>query len=136
PLMPALLVGNYRDVELDVNRPFARALETLLREKQATQVSLRRLPLAKTEELLSKLSGQTPPRSATQIVFAHTDGNPFYVEQVFRHLSDEGRLFDEAGHWRQGFRGDPFQVPQSVRLAIGRRLERVSEEARRVLTTA
>lgn len=134
--VPVLLIGTYRDVELDVNRPFARTLETLLREKQATHVPLRRLPLARTQELLATLSGQAPPPSAARIVFDHTEGNPFFVEEVFRHLVDEGRLFDPEGAWREGLRSAELRVPQGVRLVIGRRLERLAEEVRRVLTTA
>jgi predicted ATPase len=57
----------------------------LLREKQVTHIPLRRLPQAETGELLATLSGQTPPPSATRILFDHTEGNPFFVEEVFRH---------------------------------------------------
>ena len=134
--MSALVIGTYRDVELDINRPFARTLESLLREKQATRIPLRRLPQAATETLLATLSGQAPPPSATRILFDHTEGNPFFVESVFRHLSEEGRLFDEQGAWRKALNSVDLQVPQGVRLLIGRRLERLPEEARRVLTTA
>src|SRR5262249_8459128 len=66
----------------------------------------------------------------------HTEGNPFFVEEVFRHLVDEGRLFDKEGAWRQGLRSAELQVPQGVRLVIGRRLEKMPEEARYILTTA
>src|SRR5215471_6935510 len=38
-----LVIGTYRDVELDVARPFARTLESLLRQRLATRLSLRRL---------------------------------------------------------------------------------------------
>src|SRR5262249_48939700 len=40
--MRLFIVGTYRDVELDVNRPFATTLETLLRQRFATRVSVRR----------------------------------------------------------------------------------------------
>jgi len=133
--MPVLLIGTYRDVELDTQRPFARTLETLLREKQARRFALRRLPLAGIGELLAALSGRTPPASAAQLVFDHTDGNPFFVEEVFRHLADEDQLFDREGAWRLGLSAR-LQVPQGVRLVIGRRMERLAEETRRVLTTA
>jgi eukaryotic-like serine/threonine-protein kinase len=136
PTIPALIIGTYRDVDLESNRPFARTLESLLREKQATQIPLRRLPPAGAEELLEKLSGQAPPPSVGRILFEQTEGNPFFVESVFRHLADEGRLFDQQGTWRRGLSSAELQVPQNVRLVIGRRLERLSEEARRVLTTA
>ena len=132
---PMLVIGTYRDVELDVNRPFAKTLETLLRQKQATRMTLRRLPLGGVGSMLAAMSGQTPPPSLARVVFEQTEGNPFFVEEVFRHLSEEGRLFDETGKWRQGLRVDQLQVPEGVRLVLGRRLERLGEDARRALTT-
>ena len=41
--IPLLLIGTYRDVDLDVARPFARLLETWVRDKVATRLTLRRL---------------------------------------------------------------------------------------------
>src|SRR5262245_18696201 len=41
---PLLVIGTYRDVELDVTRPFAKVLETLVRQRLATRMALRRLP--------------------------------------------------------------------------------------------
>jgi tetratricopeptide (TPR) repeat protein len=134
--VPMLMIGTYRDVELDVSRPFARVLESLLREKRATRMTLRRLPVAGVEQMLAALSAQQPPRSLARVVFEGTEGNPFFVEEVFRHLAEEGKLFDEKGAFRPGLRVDQLQVPEGVRLVLGRRLERLSEDTRRILTTA
>jgi len=134
--MPALMIGTYRDVELDVTRPFARTLDSLLREKLATRVPLRRLPVGGVEAMLELLSGQAPPPSLARIVFDETEGNPFFVEEVFRYLASEGKLFDEQGAWRPGLRADELRVPEGVRLVIGRRLEKLGAETRHVLTTA
>ena len=134
--MPMLMIGTYRDLELDVNRPFAEMLENLIREKLATRMSLRRLGLPDVQAILGALSGKVSPASFARIAFDATEGNPFFVEEVFRHLSEEGRLFDEKGEWRSGLRADELHVPEGVRLVIGRRLKRLGEEARRVLTTA
>jgi tetratricopeptide (TPR) repeat protein len=134
--VPILIIGTYRDVELDINRPFARTLETWLREKQAARIPLKRFPLASTGALLETLSGRAPPPSAARIVFDHTEGNPFFVEELFRHLAEEGRLFDQQGAWRRELRSAELRVPQGVRLMIGRRLERLPEASRQVLTTA
>ena len=133
---PVLMIGTYRDVELEVARPFARILENLLRQKLAMRISLRRLPVAGVEQMLTAMSGQTPPPSLARVVFEETEGNPFFVEEVFRHLAEEGKLFDEKGGFRLGLRMDQLQVPEGVRLVLGRRLERLSEDARRTLTTA
>src|SRR4030067_519944 len=42
--MPVLIVGTYRDVELDVPRPFAQTLEELLRQRLAHRIAIKRLP--------------------------------------------------------------------------------------------
>jgi serine/threonine protein kinase/tetratricopeptide (TPR) repeat protein len=126
----------YRDMDLEVTRPFARTLETLLRTKLTSRLPLRRLPLGGVKEMLAALSGQTPPASLVRAIYEETDGNPFFVEEVFRHLAEEGRLFDEDGKWLSDVRIAKLQVPESIRLVLGRRFERLGEDARRVLTTA
>ncbi len=134
--VPMLMIGTYRDVDLEAGRPCARMLESLLRQKVASRILLRRLPVAGVEEMLTALGAQPPPPSLTRVVFEGTEGNPFFIEEVFRHLAEEGKLFDERGAFRPGLRGDQLQVPEGVRLVLGRRLERLSEDARRILTTA
>jgi serine/threonine protein kinase/tetratricopeptide (TPR) repeat protein len=133
---PMLAICTYRDVELEVTRPFARTLETLLREKQAVRLPLKRLPQGGVKAMLAAMSGQTPPPSLVRVIFEQTEGNPFFVEEVFRHLSEEGKLFDDSGKWLSGLRVERLHVPEGVRLVVGRRLDRLSEDARRILTTA
>ena len=133
---PLLLIGTYRDVDLEVSRPFAKTLETMFRQKQAARISLRRMGVEGVEAMLAAMSGQTPPPSLARAVFAETEGNPFFVEEVFRHLTEEGKLFDETGKWRPGLRADQLHVPEGVRLVLGRRLDHLGADARRVLTTA
>ncbi len=132
--MRVLIVGTYRDVELDVKRPFAKALESLLRQRLATRIALRRLSESAVHELLAKMSGAAPPSGLTTAVFRETEGNPFFVEEVYQHLSEEGKLFDASGAWKADLRVDTIEVPEGVRLVIGRRLDRLGEQARTVLT--
>lgn len=134
--MPMLIIGTYRDVDLEVGRPCARMLESLQRQKLGTRILLRGLPMTGVERMLEALSAQQPPPSLARVVFKETEGNPFFVEEVFRHLAEEGKLFDEKGAFRPELRVDQLQVPEGVRLVLGRRLERLSEDARRILTTA
>src|SRR5205807_545088 len=63
-------------------------------------------------------------------------GNPFFVHEVFDYLAEEGRLLDAAGAWRSDLRVSPTDVPDSVLLVIGRRLERLSAECRSLLGLA
>jgi tetratricopeptide (TPR) repeat protein/tRNA A-37 threonylcarbamoyl transferase component Bud32 len=131
-----LVVGTYRDVELDVKRPFAQTLEALFRHRLATRISLRRMTESGVQDLLAAMSGSSPPSGLSQAVFKETEGNPFFVEEVYQHLAEEGRLFDATGAWRADLRVGAIDVPEGVRLVIGRRLDRLGEQARKVLTAA
>src|SRR4029453_9069736 len=133
--MPMLIVGTYRDVDLDVARPFAKTLEALTRRRLAQKVTIRRLPETGVRNMLEALSGRAVPKELVRAVFRETEGNPFFVEEVFHYLAEEGRLFDSEGHWRADLRIEALDVPEGVRLVIGRRIHTLSEEARRVLTT-
>jgi class 3 adenylate cyclase/tetratricopeptide (TPR) repeat protein len=134
--MPVLIIGTYRDVELDVARPLARALEEMLRQRLAHDVALKRLPEAGVGGMMRALSGQEPPKPLVDTIYSETEGNPFFVEEVFKHLAEEGRLFDAQGRWRTDLEVSELDVPRGVRLVIGRRLERTSQECRDVLTLA
>ncbi len=131
-----LAVGTYRDVEFDFGKPFEKAMAALVRQKQAERLRLRRLPQKAVAELLTALGGSQPPRTLVQVIFHETEGNPFFVGEVFQHLSEEGKLFDEAGDWQTDVSVDELDVPEGVRLVIGRRLERLSEATPKLLTAA
>jgi predicted ATPase/tRNA A-37 threonylcarbamoyl transferase component Bud32 len=132
--MRILVVGTYRDVELDVGRPFARTLEALLRQRLATRIALRRLDEQGVAGMLAALGGTAPPSGLSRAVYHETEGNPFFVEEVYQHLAEEGKLFDDDGHWREDLRVGAIEVPEGVRLVVGRRLDRLGDQARKVLT--
>jgi class 3 adenylate cyclase/tetratricopeptide (TPR) repeat protein len=134
--MSVLVVGTYRDVELDSSRPFARTLEDLVRERQAHRVPLRRLSEDAVAALVASLGGQAPPAGLVRVIYAETEGNPFFIEEVFKHLLEEGRLMDESGRFRSDLAISDLDVPEGVRLVIGRRVERLGDQALQVLTAA
>ncbi|MDQ4125314.1 MAG: AAA family ATPase, partial [Actinomycetota bacterium] len=134
--IPVLVIATYRDVELDAYRPLAKTLEDLLRRRLLTRVSLDRFDEDAVEAMLTKLAGEPPPPALTASIFKETEGNAFFVEEVFRHLDEEGRLRDEQGRWRGDLQVDDLEVPEGVRLVIGRRLQRLAPETTKLLTAA
>ena len=115
PRCHCFVVGTYRDVELDVTRPFAQTLETLIRQRFATRGSrLHRLPPAGVESMLRGLAANRRPRRSRASSFTETEGNPFFVEEVFKHLAEDGKLFDAGGTWRIRFaRGHTRRYPKA-----------------------
>lgn len=136
PDFPVFILGTYRDVELDTARPLAGALDALVRRRLVKRVNLHRLSAEGTREMLAKLAGSEPPGDIAAAIYEETDGNAFFVEEVFRHLSEEGRLLDATGAWRTDLSIDELEVPEGVRLVIARRLERLQESTVKALTTA
>ena len=134
--MPVLVIGTYRQTELSLGRPFGAVLEDLLRERLADEIVLDQLAEDGVAALLEGRAGRRPPPELVTLVYSETEGNPFFVEEVFRHLAEAGKLFEDDGSWKSGIHIADTEVPRGLRLVIGRRLERVSEDCRRVLTTA
>ena len=136
PRLAVVVVGTYRDTEVTPDHRLARPLEGLLRARLAHQVSLKRLSEEGVAALLRALSGQEPPPSFVAVVHSETQGNPFFTEEVFKHLSEEGRLYDQEGRFRSEVIIGELDVPESLRLVLGRRLERLGDDGRRALAAA
>jgi class 3 adenylate cyclase/tetratricopeptide (TPR) repeat protein len=133
PEMSVLGVGTYRDVELEVSRPLAATLERMLRARTVERIPVKRFDRAGVATMIAALAGKSAPDAIVGAVFDETEGNPFFVEEVFRHLVEEGKVFDESGEFRTDIHVDELDVPESVRLVVGRRLERLGAEAQRAL---
>jgi class 3 adenylate cyclase/tetratricopeptide (TPR) repeat protein len=135
--LPVLIVATYRETGVDVGRPLAKTFDDLRRRRLARWMSLTRLPQGDVAELLRTLAGgQEPPGVVVEAIYSETEGNPFFLEAVYRHLLEEGCLFDASGKFRTDLVIGELDVPASVRLAVGRRLQRLGEGVRRVLTQA
>jgi DNA-binding winged helix-turn-helix (wHTH) protein/predicted ATPase len=134
--LPVMLLGTYRDAEIDVTRGLAKTLEDLLRGRIATRLKLKGLRRDDVATMLSRLSGKSAPAGVVEEIFAETEGNPFFVEELFRHLDEENRLYNSAGQFHSSLKIAEFEVPDSVRLVVARRLERLDETTRRMLATA
>jgi DNA-binding winged helix-turn-helix (wHTH) protein/tetratricopeptide (TPR) repeat protein len=134
--LPLLVAGTYRDTELNVTSDLARTLENLLRGRLATALTLAGLRNEEVADMLSSLSGQTPPTAIAAEFYRETEGNPFFVEELFRHLEEENRLYDSDGIFHTEVGVAELEVPRSVRLVVGRRLARLSDRTRRTLGTA
>jgi predicted ATPase len=77
-----------------------------------------------------------PPPQMVDAIFHETNGNAFFVQSVFRHLSDEDQLFDSEGQWLSGLDTESLAVPDSVRLVTSRRIAKLSQPTQDLLAIA
>jgi len=133
---PVMIIGTYRDDELESSSPFARTLQELNRERLIEEINLKRLGKEGVQQIIEGRARKKAPAELVDLVYTETEGNPFFVEEVFRHLEEEGKLYDESGEFMAGVEIADTEVPRGLRMVIVERLERVSEICRKVLTIA
>jgi DNA-binding CsgD family transcriptional regulator len=136
-----LVLGTLRSVDPPAGAgagpsPAAGLLEDLRRLKRGYLIELAPLSEEAVGGMLAGMTGRDYPAGLTHALYAHTEGNPFFVEEVVKHLLEEGRLPDVDERWAAYATSDDLLVPDSVRQVIDRRLEHISDRARRVLTAA
>ena len=133
--MPLLILATYRDTELDLGSALVRTLEELRRTGSSYSSVLRPLDIAETAAMLLSVSGQEVPASAVVLIHGAGNGNPFFTEELFRHMAEEGLLVERAGSWHF-VPAVAVSVPPGVQLVIERRLCRLTAGVRDVLTVA
>jgi DNA-binding SARP family transcriptional activator len=111
---PPAVVAAYRDSEISRMHPLAATLADLRRDGLIERIALHGLD----EAAVAELAGGRIDAHRLQ---RETGGNPFFVEQVLRHLADGG---------------DPAAIPEGVKDVIGRRLARLAPDTGRVLAYA
>jgi tetratricopeptide (TPR) repeat protein len=131
-----LLLGAYRDVELDAQHPLTEALPDLRRETAFERVVLRGLDNADVGHLLSVIAEQDVPDDLVRAIGEETEGNPFFIREVLLHLLEEGKLVSDEGGWRITLSIAEMGIPEGVREVIRRRVSRLSEAANRLLVAA
>src|SRR5262245_38534563 len=131
-----LVLGAYRDVDVDRQHPLAEALGTLPRETRYEHVSLTGLDRAAVQALLEAIAEAEVEPGLAEAVARETSGNPFFIREVLLHLLEEGALARDGTQWQAALPAGTRAVPETVRQVIARRLGRVSAAATELLRVA
>jgi tetratricopeptide (TPR) repeat protein len=130
-----LVVGTYRDVEVDRAHPLSGALAELRRSSNFSRVPLRGLTVDEVHRMYEALRGQATPWAQAEAVHRQTEGNPLFVQEVLRYLVEEGFVVREEGRYvaQQGIGAG---IPEGLRDVVGKRLSRLTEKTNQVLSVA
>jgi len=135
-----LVVGTYRDVEMARGHPLTEALGELRRERGFEQLALSGLTPTEVHEMIEALAERRLDESEealSQAMWRETEGNPFFLEEVVRHLLQTGGAYWEAGKWVIDLASlDGFKLPEGIREVVGRRFSGLPAETREVLAKA
>ena len=132
-----LIVGTYRDVEVDRSHPLSAALAELRRVSSYGRVILRGLNADEVRRMLETITRESFPWGLAEAVHRQTEGNPLFVQEVVRYLAEEGLITQKEGRWRPA-KDTPLEmsIPEGLRDVIGKRLSLLSKECNQLLSVA
>ncbi len=126
-----LLICTYNETERDGN-PALRATEQSLQKLGLVTVQqMQPLTAADVAELVRTTFNATADESRpfAARLYEWTRGNPFFLEETLKGLTDSGRLAERDGRWT-GFDLLSFDLPPTVRDAVASRLARLTPPAK------
>jgi tetratricopeptide (TPR) repeat protein len=133
-----LVVGTYRDTDLDRAHPLTGTLADLRRIPLVERVPVQPLDSDEVAALIEAAAGHgldDDARALAVAIHAETEGNPFFVGEVLRHLVETGAVRREGDRWIvRDVRH--LSIPEGVREVVGRRLSRLSDQANSVMSVA
>jgi len=129
-----MVVGTYRDTELSRQHPLFETLAELARSPTFHRLELTGLSSRETEEFMATASGGIASATFASAIHARTEGHPLFLEETLRFMVD-GRASQPVGS-----AGEDLhlltKIPTGVREVIGKRLNRLSASAGRLLAIA
>jgi DNA-binding CsgD family transcriptional regulator len=113
-----LVVATMRDQRR--SEALVHCLSELSRERLLHRLEVARLSEDDSALLLEHVAGEPVPESLAAAIYVQAQGNAFFTEELARHAHEQGDAV----------------IPESVRLAVGARIRRLSAEGARVLSVA
>jgi tetratricopeptide (TPR) repeat protein/KaiC/GvpD/RAD55 family RecA-like ATPase len=135
---PLLVIATYRDTDVDRTHPLASVLADLRRLTGVERLTVENLSLGEVLELVetaARIELDEQIRLLATVMYAETEGNPFFVGEVLRHLIETGAVRREGERWVVAA-ADRITIPEGVRDVVGRRLSRLPAVANDVLSVA
>ncbi len=134
-----LMLATYRDSDVSRTHPLTPLLADLRRENGVQRLLVRGLGDDAVVALISALAGHELTDAGialAQAIQQETDGSPFFVTEILRHLVESRAVFQEGGQWTYHGHIGGLGIPDSVREVIGRRVARLSDATGRILSLA
>ena len=124
--MNLLVIGTYRDTEIDRTHPLGALLAHLRRSEGVDRIALRGLDRDGVVDLVERASGNELNEQARELAVAlhdETGGNPFFAIEVLVSLVERGAIYQDAeGVWRSEMSIDEVGIPEGVKEVVGQRL--------------
>ncbi len=134
-----MVLCTYRDTDVDRTHPLSSMLADFRRMPAVTRIALDGLGDDGVRDLLIRTGGHDLDETGlafAERVHRETSGNPFFLGEVLRHLTETGALYERDGRWVSDLSPDDAGIPEGIREVVGRRLSRLGDDVEGVLRSA
>ncbi len=134
-----LVVATYRETDVPRGSALAQTVADLRREPDVERMSLKGLDEGETTALIEAAAGhplEPEDMAFARAVHSETDGNPFFVGELLRHLAETGAVIRREQRWITARPLGELGIPEGVREIVGRRLAQLPPSANEVLSLA
>jgi ABC-type transport system substrate-binding protein len=137
---PTLILGTYRQTEVDKRHPLVKMLDSFRGDPRFAALTLGPLSPSEHRALVEVAAGGGRlTEDLAGRLFTATEGNPLFTKELVRSLLDSGGIArDDAGALNlsggTGISSDA--LPETIQQAVEARIERLPEELRGLLSTA
>ena len=137
--MPILVVGTYRSTEIHGRHPLNRMIQEFQGERRTVSLILGPLSPSEHRTLLETLVGPGVGDGLVKRLYQGSEGNPFFTKELVRALVDSGGIAkDGSGAWTLSAEASlaADALPQTIQKAVERRVGRLPEDLRDILSVA
>lgn len=123
-----LVLGAYRESEIERNPVLARTLAELTRQRVLTTVAVGPLSVEETGILAISKLGVSLHAEVNALLHAQSEGNPFFAEELLDCWIEEGALVHKQNQWIAVIPLD-HALPPSIVAALQQRFIRLSAKS-------
>jgi len=133
---PILLLLTYRDSHEDVAPLLQTVFQDLIKVHALTHVPVHRMEGAPARHLVGAILGTRDPSSElVGLVGQKTGGNPLFVEELLRSMTEEHQLVRHGDRWETSGVAN-VGIPSTMRDVILKRVARAGEQSLSLLSVA
>jgi class 3 adenylate cyclase len=101
------------------------------------EIQLHSLSESESGVLINNLLNENGlPQRLRQLILKKSEGNPFFVEEVIRMLIEHGLIVQRDGRWYQQKQIEAIDIPDNLQGLLMARIDRLPEDAKRILRIA
>ncbi|MEO8217945.1 MAG: BREX system ATP-binding domain-containing protein, partial [Acidobacteriota bacterium] len=137
---PTLIIGTYRQTEIDKRHPLTKLLDSFADDPRSLQIALGPFSGSEHRRFIESIVGSSELAAGlAERLFEATEANPFFTRELLRSLIDSGGIArSDTGEWtlsgEMAISSDA--LPATIQQTVEKRIERLPDDMREILSIA